>query len=222
MRFTCAGRALEVAPRHLIVAGWTGRDRAAVEHHIAELAAIGVAPPSKVPLFYPVAAALLTQEETIEVVGPRTSGEVEPLIVRTGGRLYLGLASDHTDRALEAHSVALSKQACAKPCAGEVWDFEEVAGHFDAIELRSWIGEGSEWTLYQEGRLAAIRPLDALIGEGLAGLGEGEDAAMLAGTLAVLSGGVRPAAAFRMEMHDPVRGRTIRHGYRIEALPVVA
>lgn len=36
----------------LIVAGWTGRDEAALRHHIEELAAIGVPRPSSVPVFY--------------------------------------------------------------------------------------------------------------------------------------------------------------------------
>ena len=30
----------------LVIAGWTGRDVAALEHHIEELKAIGVQPPS--------------------------------------------------------------------------------------------------------------------------------------------------------------------------------
>ena len=34
----------------LVIAGWTGRDVAALEHHIEELKAIGVQPPSSVPL----------------------------------------------------------------------------------------------------------------------------------------------------------------------------
>ena len=43
----------------LVIAGWTGRDVAALNHHIEELKAIGVQPPSKVPLYYRVAASLL-------------------------------------------------------------------------------------------------------------------------------------------------------------------
>jgi hypothetical protein len=35
----------------LVIAGWTGRDMAMVEHHIAELEAIGVARPKSVPTF---------------------------------------------------------------------------------------------------------------------------------------------------------------------------
>ena len=56
------GRAVEI--EDLVIAGWTGRDVAALEHHIEELKAIGVQPPSMVPLYYRVAASLLTQAET--------------------------------------------------------------------------------------------------------------------------------------------------------------
>ena len=45
------GKSAEVTvnPHTLIVAGWTGRDEAALNHHIEELAAIGVPRPSSVP-----------------------------------------------------------------------------------------------------------------------------------------------------------------------------
>ena len=35
--------------KDLIIAGWTGRDVTALNHHIEELKAIGVQPPSRVP-----------------------------------------------------------------------------------------------------------------------------------------------------------------------------
>ena len=210
---------------HCTVAGWTGRDRAAIEHHIDELAVLGVTPPSAVPLYYRVASSLLTQAPAIEVVGGAGSGEVEPFVVAYDGTLYLGLASDHTDRDLEAYSVALSKQACPKPVAQALWRFEEVADHLDALEMRSWIQvqDDGDWMLYQEGTLAAIRPLDELVaGAGLAQVsGDGKAAGLLCGTLGA-KGGVRPARAFRMALHDPVRNRTIEHCYRIIELPVVA
>ena len=100
---------LDLTINGVVVAGWTGRNMDAVQHHIDELAALGIAPPSQVPLYYRVAASLLTQEDTIEVLGSGTSGEVEPLLVRSNGKTYFGLASDHTDRDLEVHSVAASK-----------------------------------------------------------------------------------------------------------------
>ncbi len=223
MRFQCAGKQIDLEFAHCIVAGWTGRNPAAIQHHIDELAAIGVAPPSTVPLYYRVSASLLTQSDSVQVVGEGSSGEVEPLIVRADGKTYLGLASDHTDRELESHSVALSKQICVKPCASQLWEFDAVADRLDGIELSSWIRENGDWTLYQEGSLAAMRPLAELIeGSGMHALAADGPVGMLCGTLGVKSGGVRPSTEFRMEMRDPVLGRTIAHEYRIETLPVIA
>lgn len=223
MKFTCGETSLDADIDALIVAGWTGRDRAAINHHIEELSAIGVTPPSQVPLYYRVSASQLTQDSTIQVVGDGSSGEVEPLLLKIGGRTYLGLASDHTDRDLEAHSVALSKQICAKPCAAEMWAMDEIADRLDDIEMRSWLGEDGDWTLYQEGTLAAIRPLAQLAADaGLEEPGHDRGAAMLCGTLGVLSGGVRGAPAFRMELTDPILERTIRHSYRVTILPMLA
>ena len=51
---------------HPIVAGWTGRNPDAVAHHIAELAEIGVTPPSRVPLFYRVSGRLATRAPVVE------------------------------------------------------------------------------------------------------------------------------------------------------------
>lgn len=223
MEFYVSGQVRDIPVANVIVAGWTGRDRSAIEHHIQELAELGVAPPSEVPLYYRVSAALLTDAARIQVVGRESSGEVEPLIVHDGTELYLGLASDHTDRALEAHSVALSKQVCAKPCASELWPLREVDKHLDQIEIASEIYENGEWVTYQEGTLSAIRPLSELIaGSGLTALTAEGGAAMLCGTLGVQSGGVRPAEHFRMSIRDPVRGRAMTHEYESTFLPLIA
>jgi len=217
MRLDTPGGAVTVALEDLVVAGWPGRDRAAVDHQIAGLAALGVAPPSAVPLFCRVAAGLVTETAAIQVLGPDTSGEVEPLIVNAGGRLYLGLASDHTDRALEAVSVAASKQICAKPVASDLWPWEAVAPHLDALHLRTQIEEGGAWVVYQEGPLAQIRPL----GDLLAAADLPEGAAILCGTLGAI-GGVRAATRYRMALVDPVRGQEIALRYDVQVLPSVA
>ena len=163
MQFNTENTSFNFTVEHLIVAGWTGRDAKAVQHHIDELAAIGVAPPSKVPLFYRVSNDLLTTDPLIEVLGDASSGEAEPMIVRHGGTLWLGLGSDHTDRQLEATSVAASKQICAKPCAATLWDYATVADRLETITIQSWIHENGDWVLYQDGHLGQIRPLEALI-----------------------------------------------------------
>ncbi|MCJ8138934.1 DUF2848 domain-containing protein [Falsirhodobacter halotolerans] len=222
MTFILNGTPLDAMPAHLVVAGWTGRDAAAIRHHIEELAALGVAPPSATPLFYRVAAPLLTTADRIEAVGSASSGEVEPLILQIGGRRYLGLGSDHTDRALEAHSVALSKQVCAKPCAAEVWPWEEVVDVLEDIRLQSWIEEDGAWVPYQDGTIAAIRPLaDLIAGAEFDRLAEAGGVAMMCGTFGA-KGGVRPAARFRMAMTNPATGRTIRHEYETVTLDAVA
>ena len=43
---------------------------------------------------------------------------------------------------------------------------------------------------------------------------------MFCGTLSAI-GGIRPASRFEMELEDPVLGRTLRHAYAIDVLPVV-
>lgn len=222
MLFNCNGQWLDIELAHLVVAGWTGRDQAAIQHHIDELAAIGVTPPSATPLFYRASSGLLTQSPRIQVVGADSSGEVEPLVVQAGGRRWLGLGSDHTDRALEAHSVALSKQICAKPCADQLWDWDSVADRLDEIVLESWIHEDGEWVPYQQGSLSAIRPLQDLIASAkLDDLARDGAVAMMCGTFGA-KGGVRPAGSFRMAMSDPATGRKITHEYSTETLAEVA
>ena len=99
----------------LVIAGWAGRDEAAIKHHIEELAAVGVPPPSSVPVFYRVSAANLTQSSRLVVLGPDSSGEVEPVLVALADGLWVGVGSDHTDRKAETIGIALSKQLCGKP-----------------------------------------------------------------------------------------------------------
>lgn len=222
LSFRADGAPLPLDLKHLIVAGWTGRDADAIAHHIAELAELGVPAPSDTPLYYRVSAPLLTDAPLIEAVGGASSGEVEPLIVEAGGKRYLGLASDHTDRALEAHSVAMSKQVCAKPCALELWAWDEIADRLEEIELESWIEEGGDWVQYQSGTIASIRPLAELIaGSKMSELAKDGPVAMLCGTFGA-KGGVRPAAKFRMQMRDPKTGRSITHEYETRTLPEVA
>ena len=150
-------------PDTLIVAGWTGRDEAALNHHIEELAAIGVPRPSSVPVFYRNAVTNIVQTDRLEVLGPDTSGEVEPVIVALNDGLWIGLGSDHTDRKAETMGIALSKQLCGKVMGPALWRFEDITAHWDQIMIRSYATIGGARTLYQEGPLAAMRHPDDLI-----------------------------------------------------------
>jgi hypothetical protein len=217
-------RPLDADIRSLIVAGWTGRDAHAVEHHIRELESIGVRRPTNVPTYYRVAAGNLTDASRIEVAGRQSTGEVEVVLVRIAGELWVGVGSDHTDRELEKQSVSLSKQICAKPMAPSLWRFDDVADHWDTLELRSNALIGGERRPYQRGAVSAMRRPDNLIGEfcRVANLANGElpeGAAMFCGTLPVL-GKLEFAERFEFELHDPLLERSIRHAYDIEELPL--
>ncbi len=220
-RFTMAGRdRVAVEIDHLVIAGWAGRDEAALHHHVEELAAIGVPRPSAMPVFYRVAAQTLTQDATLTVLGPDSSGEVEPLLVSLADGLWLGLGSDHTDRKAETFGIALSKQLCGKPIARALWRLAEVEGHWDEIEMRAFAVIDGKRELYQEGRLASLRtPADLMSRKPGGGLPPGS--AMFCGTLGAI-GGIRPASRFEMELHDHKLRRSISHGYDVEVLPVVS
>jgi len=213
--------ALDVAIDHFVIAGWAGRDHAAIEHHIEELAAIGVPRPTAVPLFYRVAANQLTQENCLQMVGPDSSGEVEVLLFSHAGRSYVSLTSDHTDRKLESHSVALSKQLCAKPVAREAWPLDEVLPHWDSLRIVSTITEDGREVEYQNGTLDSLREVRdlALRHTGQPQLPDGM--AMSCGTVPVI-GGIRPSTSFGMMLVDERLGRRLAHRYTVECLPVVA
>jgi uncharacterized protein DUF2848 len=198
-------------PAELVIAGWTGRDEAALRKHIKELEEIGVKPPKTTPIFYRVAASLFTVANEIQVSGPDSSGEVEFVLMQEK-ELRVAVGSDHTDRKAETIGVSLSKQLCAKPVSRESWRYDEVKPHWEKLVLRAW----ADSELYQEGPVTAMRsPEDLLQRHG--GLKNGW--AMFCGTLAA-KGGIRPAGRFAMELEDPVLKRKLRHEYRVDMLPV--
>ncbi|MEM6762435.1 MAG: DUF2848 family protein [Pseudomonadota bacterium] len=223
LEFHTPDGSVEVVPTALVIAGWTGRDESAVEHHIEELAAIGVARPSTVPLFYRVGVNQLNQTRAIEVVGPDTSGEVEPVIVHTHGRFLLTVGSDHTDRALEAHSVALSKQIAPKPIADHAWWLDAVRD-LDQLSLTADVSDdGAAFHPYQAGTLAMIRPLQELLAGAEAALGSlPEGLVLYCGTVPTIDGKVRPSRQFRGAISDTASGQTLKVAYQTTVLPLVA
>lgn len=210
----------EVQVERAVIAGWTGRDPAAVERHIAELEKLGVKRPAATPIFYRVSAARLTTDEAIETLGTQSSGEVEFVLLQTGGRLWIGVGSDHTDREVETYGVTVSKQMCDKPIAPIFWPFDELAPHWNRLMLRSHVFEGGKTIPYQEGSVSGMREPADLIARYVQGGALPDGTAMFCGTLGAI-GGVRPSPRFSIELEDPVLGRTIRHHYDIHSLPIL-
>lgn len=201
----------------LVVAGWTGRDPAAIEHHIKELEAIGVSRPRNVPSFYRLSAGLLTTERQLDFVGSDSSGEVEFVLVALADGLYIGVGSDHTDRKVEAYGVTVSKQMCPKPVSRNLWKFEDVQPHWDELVMRSWVTRNGERISYQEGRVTAqLNPLDLIqryCGQDRLPPGT----VMFCGTLPV-QGTIGGGEHFEIEIEDPVLGRRLTHAYTARSL----
>ncbi|MDR1873702.1 MAG: DUF2848 domain-containing protein [Synergistaceae bacterium] len=202
-----------------VAVGYAGRNQKAVRDHIDELVKVGVPAPCAVPAMYWIEPGRVFSGERLSVVGESSSGEVEFFMARDeGGDLFMTLASDHTDRALETVSVSKAKQACSKVLAPIFWKVSDVREHWDAIEISSEIPEKEQFRVYQKGTLGDLLPPERL--EELAR----EDAplpgkiALFSGTLATL-GGIVHAREFRMTLSDPVLSRSVRFGYTVAVLP---
>jgi hypothetical protein len=211
-----------LAAQRLFVMGWTARDVEAMEAHIRELEEMGIPRPARTPIMYRNAVARLTTSPCIEVSGGSTSGEVEFVIAMINGEKWVGAGSDHTDRELEKQGITVAKQICEKPIASVFWPYDEVAGHWDKLMLRSQIEEGGTMVAYQEGSVASMRPAEELVAmlaadEATGGMRDGD--VMMGGTLAA-KGGIRPSGRFSFELVDPVLNRRIAHSYAIMDLPI--
>jgi hypothetical protein len=210
---------LTVSIDDLVIGGWAGRDKAAMERHMVELEALGIKRPASTPVYYRVATARLTTDAVIEDVGANSSGEVEAVLFASGGRTYVGVGSDHTDRQVETHGISISKQICEKPVAATVWPFDEVSAHWDALILRSFAVIDGERRLYQEGPISGLLAPTDLIGGFVSSGVLPEGTAMFCGTMPAI-GGIRTASRFEGELEDPVLNRRIRFAYDLKILPI--
>ncbi len=198
--------------------GWAGRDRAAVQKHVDELAEHGIPGPTVVPIYFPLSNNLLTTSAVIQTVGPESSGEVEYVLIFTSRGTFVGVASDHTDRAFERHGIQQSKQMYPNVMAPEVWPYDEVRDHWDELQLSCWVTIDGDRRLYQQVQLVELLSadhwLDIIRGEGIDRVGT----AFLSGAPPTL-GGLAFGQRFEIELSDPRLDRALRHVYDVELLP---
>lgn len=205
--------------RRLANAGYVGRDQAAVRAHIEELAHEGVPPPSSVPLFIPLPLHTLTSEPEIQVVGPSTSGEAEVVFLMDGDAIFIGVGSDHTDRALERTSMALSKAVCPDVLGGTVWDFRDIRDSWDDLILRSFVRRSPDEgeIAYQSAPLGTLMSAQSLMDFAFSRLTADERRGLVfySGTIPVLTEGFVYGPSFRCELADENRGRTLSCSYQV-------
>ena len=217
MRLSIDGVERTLEPAALVVIGYAGRDRAAVEHHIDELAELGVPRPASIPLFMVFPPWLVSQAPSVEVAGSNTSGEAEIVVAVDGDEAFVTLGSDHTDRTLEAVDIVASKGVCPKPVALSGWSAAEVGDGWDDLVLCSRI-DGD--VPYQDGSAAAnLPPLELVAAIPWAGRPPRCFVAFT-GTVPVI-GGIRPSTGFRAELTGPGLP-TVELGYRVETVPGLA
>ncbi len=217
--FKSSGKEISCEINQLVIAGWTGRNKEAVEHHIEELAKLGVARPRTVPCFYRAAESLLSTSASFQVIGHDSSGEVEYVLFSLPGGLYVGLGSDHTDRKVEAYGVTVSKQMCPKPVAAELWRFDDLEDHWDSLMTRSWVTRNGKRELYQEGPVARMLLPQDLIERYSDSKKLPIGTAMFCGTHSVI-GEICGGDLFEIELEDPILKRKIACSYKTISLEI--
>ncbi|MFQ5902336.1 MAG: DUF2848 family protein [Candidatus Binatia bacterium] len=215
---------LEFQARRLLLAGFTARNQEAAMKHVEELRSHGIAAPDKIPSYYPVPRDLVTTDEEIEVLGSSTSGEVEVVFLFQGGTIYVGVGSDHTDRDLEKVSIAKSKVMCSKVLSKELWNYEEIKAGWDRLILRSWIEEGREKRLYQEGPMNAFLEPEELIRLTREQTRDGDlrGMALFLGTLPTLQKGFVFSNTFEGELIDESLRRRLSFRYRVSPIDLLS
>jgi hypothetical protein len=194
--------------------GYSGRNQEMVKKHIEELAAEGIQPPPSIPMVYPVSNILVTQDDEIQVLGKKTSGEVEFVLLINNEKTYVTVGSDHTDRELEGYSIPYAKQATPKPIAKEAWLLTEVLDHWDDLQMTCEIFINDKWEVYQNGNVTAnLSVKDIMTFANSKNAVDPEGTILFCGTVPILGGQFIFGEGFRLTLADPVLNKKIKHEY---------
>jgi hypothetical protein len=181
---------------------------------------------------------LLTNETTIEVQGPQTSGEVEYVTFVDDEDVFVSVGSDHNDRSLESlwtdalgkiYDTAKSKQMVPAVVAREAWKYEDIIDHWDRLVLRSHVTVAGHKVLYQDFSVSKVMDPQYHFRSSLELAKDGNF--LFGGSWGAAPGvpsdiyqfqksirGLNFPRDFHFEIHDPILGRTISHGYDVLSL----
>ncbi len=210
-------RSVKFTPETLIIAGFTGKDTGSAKQHLEELRKAGVPVPDKIPSFYPVDVSLLTDRPSIEVESGESSGEAEPVLITTGGKMYIAVGSDHTARDLEMQDIGKSKKACKKPISDEVFELETVLKDWEHLILRSYVRVDGEEILYQEGKVSSLLKIYDLLDKirewnSTINL---EESVIFLGTVPLLTGEFVYGQWYRVELIDTRSSEALSREYNV-------
>jgi 4-hydroxyphenylacetate 3-monooxygenase len=206
-------RAEHFAIRRMYNFGSATRDPQVAVAHQQEVAHSGIHIALSVPAprIYPIASHAITTGTEVFVHNPETSGEVEIVLVQAD-RLYVGVGSDHTDRALERTSILWSKQTCPNVLAPVLWRWEDVAGIWDSCVLRAWV-DGRPYQEVEAGKFLSPPDMLKTLRDRVENV-PARDFVVYGGTIVALDKRLGFGAHWEFELSAP-DGRTIRHAYRV-------
>lgn len=208
--------------KRMINAGYVGRNIEAVQAHIDELSLEGVPAPASIPMIFPVLSKNITTNSKIEVVGDKTSGEVEFVVLFQQDKVYIGVGSDHTDRELESVSISKSKQICENVLSETVWEFDDVKERWDTLSIKSWVktDDSDQMILYQDALLGSIISADDLIDLIKSKLKDSQTEGLIifSGTVPVVTEKMIYSNYFKCEIADRETGRSLVCEYEVEKL----
>ncbi|MFP4649854.1 MAG: DUF2848 family protein [Desulfobacterales bacterium] len=201
----------------MVNAGFVGRNQDEVQKHVKELAAKGIPAPSSTPSLYPVLCRNLITDSSIEVLGSKTSGEVEyVLLIENEKNVYVGLGSDHTDRHLEETDIPRAKQICPNIISNTVWPLDEAEAHWDELVMQSSVIRDDSRIDYQEGKLELILTPAQLMDFVRSKIGGPLDNTIIySGTVGMKTDGFVFGRRFEATLKDPVLNRRLDLAYDV-------
>ena len=204
---------IDFVPKHIINAGYTGRDQAAVQAHIDELKEEGIPAPDKTPVYFVKFIDKITQSGGFEVLDETDHSA----LFFDKDEIYVGVGSDHTDRKLETVDIPKAKQIYPNTISKELWKLSDVIDHWDDITLRSWIKVDGERKLFQEAKLTAMLDAADLVERAkklLCDPNDTEGLVLYSGTVASLFK-ADYSPYFETELEDPILGRRLGNVYEM-------
>ncbi len=204
----------------VVNAGFTGKNQEEVQHHLQELAAKGISVPSSTPTLYPVVPTAMSTEDSMEVFGEETSGELEyVLLVVNKDEIYVGVGSDHTDRNLEEFHIPRSKQICPNILCKTVWPLAEIEAHWDDLQMSCTVTKNGEKTLYQQGALGLLlNPVELMAFIEKQVSGPLENIIIYSGTVKMETEDFVFADHFAAELRDDKLNRSLSFSYDVQPM----
>lgn len=215
-------KSIRLSFNKMINAGFSGRNQASVRAHILELEKEGIPGPKTTPVFFSLTCENLKFGKALQVIGDKTSGEVEFVIITQGEKNYIGIGSDHTDRELEQHSMYKAKEICSNIMSDTIWDYDDIKDHWDKIEISSSTREqiNGKDILYQRETLSSIlhpNEIKKIIEQKLTDKNL-DQSIIFSGTIPVLTNHPIYGKYFCCKLHDPILNRTLTCDYTIESV----